>query len=111
MCGRKEFGGVYFTVDGPGTLWLVDVYCISFVKRAELFGVIRCRRVCCGKSAVSPDEFMRIGVVPEDADMGADECNPWIPVSSEHLDTTRCGLERDSNETYIYIPVKLTCYD
>lgn len=49
----------------------------------------RCRRKRCGSCVGGTHQLMRAWPLPEDANMGANELNTWIPLSSQHLDTTR----------------------
>jgi hypothetical protein len=48
--------------------------------------VIRRGRNRCCQSSGSADKLVRTGTLSEDADMGIDECNAWVPLSSELLD-------------------------
>ena len=49
----------------------------------------RCRRVGRWQSPCGPYESLRVGSLPEDADMGVDERNFGVPLSSKQLDKTR----------------------
>ena len=52
-------------------------------------GICRCRRDGCCKSAGGFDQFMRTWFVPENANLGADECYTGVLIPPEHVDTTR----------------------
>jgi len=49
----------------------------------------RCRRDCRCEGPRLIDQFMRTRSIPEDAYLGADECNPWLFVPSKYVDTPR----------------------
>ena len=57
-------------------------------KRLLIFAK-RCGRVGCCQSPRGSHKSLRIGSLSKDADMGVDERNSGIPLSSKHLDTTR----------------------
>ena len=49
----------------------------------------RCGRNSCREGPCSVNKLVRTGLIPEDANLGADECNSGIPLSSKYLGAAR----------------------
>jgi phosphoinositide-3-kinase regulatory subunit 4 len=69
---------------------LSGMFCsdLELLKRLLIFAK-RCGRVGCCQGSCGSHKSLRVGSLPEDADMGVDERNSGIPLSSKYLDTTR----------------------
>jgi hypothetical protein len=71
------------------------IQALSGMTRRIMFEyAIANRRIRCGRDGGSEstrniDELVRVGIVPEDEDMGADECYTGIFVPSQCVDTAR----------------------
>jgi hypothetical protein len=61
---------------------------LGLSNRLLIFAKRRGRVGCC-QSSCGSHKSLRIGSLPEDADMGVDERNSGVPLSSKYLDTTR----------------------
>jgi hypothetical protein len=69
---------------------LSGVFCFVLeLSKGLLIIAKRCGRVGRCQSPCGSHKSLRVGSLPEDADMGVDERNSGIPLSSKHLDTTR----------------------
>ena len=94
MCGWSGVGGILGAVDGASFIGCVELICFLSPEGWNgwlmlSFWTSRCRRVGRCQGPISTHEPMRARSVPEDEDLGADECHARLLVPSEYLDTTR----------------------